>query len=244
MYRPGLAWDAERLLLYVVHPDVDAVTLVDLERGTIVETTNYAPRRSFIDRVHDWLAPTAAAGPVPHTIRQALLSADGHSLYVAPGGHWSQNNWWEEDADRTGLQVIDTANLSRSVEVDLPRVNTMLLSPDGRLLILHTFEQSHAGDGRPMRINDRIVALSTDDLRARAAFDAGGVDYSHGSDATERYIVHGISPDGTTLYIVRRDYVDGAQSGEIILLDVATMTPTAFRAFDESYDSFVTLMTP
>lgn len=226
IYQPGIAWDSERSLLYVVHADEDVITVVDLERGT-VEATAFVPRQSVTERLLDWLVPPASASPVPWTSRIALLSADGERLFIAgsadrwikqPGTQW--NEGWSEDVTWTGVQVIDTANLSEATEIDLSVVSDMRLSPDGETLVVQTYASTQRESGELLRTEQRIIGLSTDDLSERGEVEMSG-----------SYTVAGFSADGRTLYLNRQWMEGETPHVELIALDTETWTSTVARAF-------------
>jgi hypothetical protein len=230
IYDPGIAWDTERELLYIVHAETDSVTVVNLETGATT-TTEYAPRQSLTGKLLDWLVPAAAASPVPHTSRIAVLSPDGQSLFVAgTADHWNKEpgtNWndgWPEELSWTGLQVLDTSNLSESRTIDLPPISGMTLSPDGSRLILQTFTHGQVDNGQSVRENQQIVALAADDLRQLGAIDIPG-----------EYTIHGFSADGAHLYVSERLFIDEIPSIDLLVIDLDTWTATVARTLDDTW---------
>ncbi len=137
-YQPGLAWDLERSLLYVVHADRDALTVVDLELGGVLRHQERLVPLSALQRVLAWLAPPAhAKGPWPGVTRRALLSPDGSRLYVSGSiGELSVDaeKGREFVEEPEGLRVIDTKSLEEVGRAELP-VSDVVLSPDGRRLV-------------------------------------------------------------------------------------------------------------
>jgi hypothetical protein len=155
MYRPGLAWDLMRSLLYVVHADSDRITVVDLAKGDVRQQADIRPPQSLLERLLGWLATSAQAKAVPGTEKWAALDPDGNRLYVV-GLHsemerkdGSQEWAWRQVP--LGLQVIATDDLTELQRLDLA-VNDLALSPDGRWLLLTGAYDVTGADGQLKRV--------------------------------------------------------------------------------------------
>ena len=149
IYTPGLAWDLDRELLYVVHADEDKVTVVDLAKGDVIRRSEIKPRVSSIGRVVRWLVPAVEAKFVPGTLRRVVLSPDGTRLYavgVRQEVTEKREGEWSSQAVPLGLKVIATEDLSQIGYLDLP-VSDLSLSPDGnQLLLAGSFAFSENGE--------------------------------------------------------------------------------------------------
>lgn len=230
-HRPGLAWDTERGLLYVVHATDDLIMVVDLNRGVIAETTAFAPQQSLSDRLFDWLVPTAAAKGGPASGRIMVLSDDGQRLFIGP--YSDRNTWFNEDLNQYPLQIIDTDNLKESREIDLPTIGDMRLSPDGSLLVLQTYVHATNADGQPMKANQQFVGLSVDDLR-----DAGEIELPGNGESlrpTTNYEIAGFSADSRSMFAIRRTSTDDSQSVDLLAIDLETWEATVERTLDETW---------
>lgn len=142
IYQPGLAWDLERGLLYVVHADEERITVVDLEAGVVMVQSDISKPRSLFDRFADWLVPSATAAAVPWTSKLVALSEDGSRLYVA-GTHdelTEDENGEYVRANDTELVIVDTERLEETDRLDLGTIVGMQLTRDGRHLIVRSYE--------------------------------------------------------------------------------------------------------
>lgn len=194
MFSPGLAWDLARERLYIAHADVDAFTVVDLAGGTVLRQTAVQSHTSVIGRIAGWLMPSVAAKGGPTTNRWATLSTDGMRLFVIGQQSiptQSTNSQWQISTTPTGLQVIDTETLHEVRRLDLP-ADAMMLSPDGRQLLLDTFRDDRADRTHTLVILDaeRLTELG------RSDFDAA-------------FMLDGFSRDGRYVYLHQTANVGG-----------------------------------
>jgi hypothetical protein len=131
---PGLAWDIRSGRLYVVHPDADVVTVVDLAAHRIVAQVDAAAHASA------WLGAlgvgVAAAKLEPGSDRSAALSPDGSRLYVVGSLRTVTGTGPDATFSQTpvGGFVLDTRTLSRLETIDLP-VDRVAVAPSGRTLL-------------------------------------------------------------------------------------------------------------
>jgi hypothetical protein len=218
-YLPGLAWDLEHDLLYVVHADTDEITVVDLAQGEISRQATVHPRYTLLERLGNWLVPVAAAkGSVPGTEKRAVLSPDGTRLYVA--GLRSEMTRREDDQEwiwhevpsglqigsgqrhrvkRTGewiwhevplgLQVIATGDLAELGRVDLA-VSDLALSPDGRWLLLASTQEVTQADGGIEHVGRGLYLFDAQQLQ----------EVAHLAPEVE-FRLNGFSPDGRYAYV-------------------------------------------
>ncbi len=81
-YVAGRAWDTQNERLYIVHPDVDRITVVDLAAGTILKQGSVSARVSLLDRFWNHLVLPVEAKLNPGAGYQTALSSDGTRLYL------------------------------------------------------------------------------------------------------------------------------------------------------------------
>ncbi len=184
MYSPGLAWDWERSVLYVVHVDEDKVTVVDLVKGAVIKQMLIRPQQSLLKWIAESLVPTAEAKGGPERGRRAVLSRDGKRLYV----------FSQKTADgllrATNLRVIATDGMREISHID-DLLADFALTPDGKSLLVIKGEivRPHGFD---MMVSRDVYVLDAETLRERAHARANQVDYL-GFD--------GFSPDDLYAYV-------------------------------------------
>jgi len=193
MFTPGLAWDRTSDRLFVVHADVDAVTVVDLIGGVILARSAVQPQSSVLGRVTNWLMPSVAAKGGPTTSRTVALSNDGNRLYAI--GQRTEivkqpNGQARERTIPLGLQVIDTGNLTELRHLDLS-ANDMALSPDGQRLLVHTFHDDDTGTASTgSGAKHALVVLDAERLTERGQVGLNTA-----------FSLAGFSPDGRFAYL-------------------------------------------
>jgi hypothetical protein len=193
MYRPGLAWNLQRNLLYVSHADEDRVTVVDLQEGAVLRQVEIRSRQSLLERLLGWGATVAEAKIVPGDEKRAVLSPDGSRLYVVglrremlPAGDGDGWTWHETPL---GLQVIATEDLTEVQTLNLP-VNDLALSPDGRWLLVTGAYDTTASNGEMERVEHGLYVVDGASLKVSA----------HLLPESEVYL-QGFSRDGRHAYI-------------------------------------------
>jgi hypothetical protein len=193
MYLPGLAWNLERDLLYVVHADSDRISVVDLVQGEVRRQSEIRPAQSLLERLLGRLATPAQAKAVPGTEKKAVLSPDGDRLYVVglrSEMEWNENkqewNWYQVPL---GLQVIATDGLAELQHPDLP-VNNLVLSPNGEWLMLAGAYDVTGADGHLERVAGGLYLVDVHTMQV-----AG-----HLLPESE-VSLHGFSPDGRYGYV-------------------------------------------
>jgi hypothetical protein len=190
MYRPGLAWDLRRSLLYVVQADSDKITVVDLAEGEVRRQADIRPAQSLLERFLGWLATPAQAKAVPGTERWAALNPNGDQLYVV--GLRSEMERREDSQEWTwrqtplGLEVIATGDLTELQRLDLP-VNDLALSPDGKWLLLSGAYDATGADGQSERMTRGFYLVDTHSLQVAQHLLPDSEVYLHGFSADGRY---------------------------------------------------------
>lgn len=131
---PAVVWDSDNERALVVEATRDVVTEIDLNTGAVTEHTWEIPE-AFLTSLFMWLTPPAQAkGPSVGTRRDAILSPDGRSLYVA-----TAVSTLEETASKAvpqNLIAIDTETW-QIAGVFEATADTLYASPDG----VHLFAQ-------------------------------------------------------------------------------------------------------
>jgi hypothetical protein len=142
IYKPGLAWDLDRELLYIAHADEDRITVVDLNAGVVRIQSDIGQPRSMLDQFIDWLAPSAHAKGAPWTTKLAQLSPDGSRLYIA-GLHEAFTEIDDGEivrSDATDLVIVDTDSIEEIERLRLGTIVGMQATPDGRHLLVRSYE--------------------------------------------------------------------------------------------------------
>lgn len=184
MYNPGLAWDLERSLLYVVHPDEDKITVVDLPKGVVIVQTPIRPSQSLLEWISNSLVPAAEAKGGPELNVRVILSRDGERLYV-----FSQEN--EMGLLKVAhLRVIATNGMREMNHLD-ELLTDFALTPNGKSLLIVKGEivTSHGFD---MIVNRDVYVLDAQTLRERIHVRV---------DQADQLWFDGFSPDGSYAYL-------------------------------------------
>lgn len=184
MYSPGLAWDFNRNVLYIVHADDDKVTVVDLINGTIIKQTQIRPAQSFLERISDSLAPTAKAKGGPWLEARVNLSRDGKRLYV----YRQKNEGGLLSA--TSLCVIATDGMREIGHLD-ELLTDFALTPDSKSLLVVKGEIVRS-NGFDMLVNRDVYVLDAETLRERIHVRI---------DQAGQLWLAGFSPDGRYAYL-------------------------------------------
>jgi len=184
MYNPGLAWDLERGVLYVVHSDDDKVTVFDLAKGTVVQQSHIRPQQSFLKWISDSLAPTAEAKGGPELGARVILSRDGERLYV-----FSQETEMGL-LKTTGLRVIATNGMREISHLD-ELLTDFALTPNGKSLLVVKGEIVRLY-GFDMMVNRDVYVLDAETLQERIHLRV---------DQADQLWFDGFSPDDRYAYL-------------------------------------------
>ena len=184
MYNPGLAWDLERGVLYVVHSDDDKVMVFDLAKGIVVQQSHIRPQQSFLKWISDSLAPTVEAKGGPELGARVILSRDGERLYV-----FSQETEMGL-LKATDLRVVATNGLREISRLD-ELLTDFALTPDGKslLVVKGEIDKSYGFD---MLVNRDVYVLDAETLRERIHVRI---------DKVDQLWFDGFSPDGRYAYL-------------------------------------------
>ncbi|MDH3606708.1 MAG: hypothetical protein OER12_06905 [Acidimicrobiia bacterium] len=222
---PGLAWDAEQELIYVVHADGNSISVGDLATGS-VETRRLGESPSLWATAFAWLIPPAEAkGAANEAVRQAWLNGDGTRLISTGTQHDYLRN--QDNGQLTIISqplevlIIDTTTLEVLERLDLGTTRGSV-SPDGSRWIL-TGEDSRqvvcdelchgvVGGDPEFVVDDTIFAglyiIDTGTLEIVAHLEPGSNYYTQ-SHHGHQLITEHFGPDG--------DFYESidVQSGEV-----------------------------
>jgi hypothetical protein len=185
---PGVAWDLENRLLYVTHPEDDEVTVVDLDTGQLKIRETVATPSPFLERLAQWLVPTAQAKLSEGTIERVTLSPDGSRLYVTGERQEASGSAteWVYQTLPLGLQVIATEDLTEAAHLDLPATE-LILTPDGNRLLLFGGVSRAAHDQEWTNDWFSVRVLDTTSLEVLAEFQSEGTLRVLGTSPDSRY---------------------------------------------------------
>jgi hypothetical protein len=183
-YSPGLAWDLDHSVLYVVHADDNKVTLVDLVNGTLIKQTQSRPPHSLLDWISNSLATAAEAKGGPWLEARVRLSRDGKRLYV-----FSQKNEMGL-LEASNMRVIATDTMREIGHLD-ELLTDFTLTPDDKslLVVKGEIDKSYGFDVLATR---DVYVLDAATLRERIHIRIDGAD---------ELWFEGFSPDGHYAYL-------------------------------------------
>jgi len=183
-YSPGLAWDLDHSVLYVVHADDNKVTLVDLVNGTLIKQTQSRPPHSLLDWISNSLATAAEAKGGPWLEARVSLSRDGKRLYV-----FSQKNEMGL-LEASNMRVIATDAMREIGHLD-ELLTDFTLTPDDKslLVVKGEIDKSYGFD---VLVNRDVYVLDAATLRERIHVRIDGAD---------ELWFEGFSPDGHYAYL-------------------------------------------
>ncbi|MBI1800968.1 MAG: PD40 domain-containing protein [Chloroflexi bacterium] len=127
LYTPGVAFSRDGQWLYVVHPDEDQLTTVDLTSGSAKAVAITEPQ-SWLDRLLALTAGTAYAkgGALGGADKTAVLAPDEARLYITGGRSEVQ----KDAGSPTGFKEIDTP---LDIQVIVPQSGERLTSEENAL---------------------------------------------------------------------------------------------------------------
>jgi hypothetical protein len=184
MYNPGLAWDLDRKILYIVNAHDDKITVVDLVSGSLLKQTQIRPRQSLLERVSDSFAPAVEAKGGRWLGARVILSDDGERLYVL--GEKTEMGLLRP----VDLRVIATDGM-REISHLRELFTDFALTPDGiSLLVVKTeVDKSHGFD---TLLSQDVYVLDAESLQERTHIQI---------DQVDQIVLHGFSPDGRYAYL-------------------------------------------
>ena len=135
IYLPARAMSPDGSRYYVIHPDTDRVTIVDLEEMSLERTVEIVKRKSPLERLASGFlglfVSTAEAKGGLYMSKQTLLSPDGRWLYIT-GVEDGDPHIPPYGRKPIGLKVVNTETMDVVYEEE--GIGSIALSPDGRWL--------------------------------------------------------------------------------------------------------------
>ncbi|HXQ37218.1 MAG TPA: hypothetical protein VN843_24625 [Anaerolineales bacterium] len=183
-YSPGLAWDLERNLLYIVHADDDKITVVDLLKGSVVKHAQIRARQPLLEWMSDLLVPAAKAKGGPWLGARVLLSRDGERLYV-----------FSEKTEMGLSEPVDLRVIAIDGMREIAHRNELLtdfaVTPDGKSLLIVKAEVDNSY-GFDTLVSRDVYVLDAKALRERTHIRI---------DQVDQLVFNGFSPDGRYAYL-------------------------------------------
>jgi hypothetical protein len=184
MYSPGLAWDADRKLLYIAHADDDKITVVDLQKRSVVKQAQIQARQPFLQWIADSLSPAAEAKGGPWLGVRLLLSNDGKRLYV-----------FREKTEMGISKSVDLRVIATDGMREISHLNDLLtdfaLTPDGKSLLVVKAEVDKSY-GFDSMVSRDVYVLDSETLKEHTHIRI---------DQVDQLWFDGFSPDGRYAYL-------------------------------------------
>ena len=222
-YEAGRAWDMARERLYLVHPDADRISVVDLaQRKLVTQVTIHRPV-GILERFLNWLVAPAEAKMASGVVRQAVVSPDGGRLYVTGWRNEvvSKNGNVDWGQVPLGLSVIRLDTFAEERHLDLP-VSQVAVSPDGHRLLLAGYWKEPQGGQR----GSGLYLIDATNLNQLGSFDTGTI-----------FAIEGFGPSGLA-YVSRWE----ALHEMIEVLDLGTLHLGAKRELDGYYNGLISVV--
>ncbi len=233
---PGVAMSPDGSLLYVVHGDADRVTVVDLLSLTVERTVELARSQSTLARAGGWLrdrfAQRAEAKGGVYRSKRALVSPDGHRLYVTGTADLTcagQPTFPCVEGNPIGLEVVDLQSMR--IVREIPGFSTLATSPDGRWLVGYgdAADYRHpAADGSGTMIGFGATIIDTSSWCVARV--APGVPFTQVA----------VSRDGRFAYLVSQVPGDEAKPS-LTVVELATGKVSGRRAIDGGWITLIGL---
>ena len=145
-YEPGIAFDPNRDVLYVVHGDEDKFTTIDFTKRKVTKV-DVRVKTSWLDQLMALTAGVAHAKGMDGTTKQVVTSQDGNYLYVVgttESYSKNSNGNWDVAQTFVGLQVIATGDGS-IVDQKESEANSVTQSSDRKYLLLTGWDNENTG---------------------------------------------------------------------------------------------------
>jgi DNA-binding beta-propeller fold protein YncE len=184
MYSPGLAWDSDHKLLYIAHADDNKITVVDLQKGSVVKQAQIQARQPFLQWIADSLVPAAQAKGGPWLGVRLLLSNDGKRLYV-----------FREKTEMGIVKSVDLRVIATDGMREISHLNDLLtdfvLTPDGKSLLVVKAEVDKSY-GFDSMVSREVYILDSETLQEHTHIRI---------DQVDQLWLDGFSPDGQDVYL-------------------------------------------
>jgi hypothetical protein len=222
-YEAGRAWDVARERLYLVHPDADRISVVDLAQGKLVTQVTIHRPVGVLERFLNWLVVPAEAKMASGVVRQAVVSPDGGRLYMTGWRNEvvSKNGTVDWGQIPLGLSVTRLDTLTEERHLDLP-VSQVVVSPNGQRVLLAGYRKEPQGGQH----GSGLYVLDAADLNQLASFEAGTT-----------FAIEGFGPGGLA-------YVSRWQASDemIGVLDLGTLRLGAERKLDGYWNGLISVV--
>jgi hypothetical protein len=139
-WQPATVFAPDKAALYIVHADEERLTTVDFAART-TDTQPITQPQSWIERLLALTARTAQAKVINGTSRQAAISPDGTTLYVAGVQRAFEQDQYLETS--LGMQVIDIATGAELQHIN-SAAQSISVAPDGSRIYLHCWKNDPA----------------------------------------------------------------------------------------------------
>ncbi len=170
-FSPALVPSPDSTRLYIVHPDANAITVVNLKEGRVERTESIHPSISAARHLFGWLTPeqVAAKEAQESTDAQATIAPDGRTLAIT-GTMVHPRDDGSYDVTDQGVRFVDLRTFTETGHVLQQQYQgyahplTVQWSADGRLLYIGNISNDSA-DAYQLRVMDArshaIIALQT-----------------------------------------------------------------------------------
>ncbi len=140
-WQPGIDFDPRRNILYLIQADKANLVRVQIDNQKI-QTQSIKPVLTWWEKFLNKTAGTAKAKVLFGTIKQAVLSPDGTTLYVNGfSGHpiKDERGNWQFNSEPTGLHVINASTSEEIVHLET-QASDLSLSGEGQKLFLYGWD--------------------------------------------------------------------------------------------------------
>jgi hypothetical protein len=189
-WQPAVVFAPDKAALYLVHADEERLTTVDFAART-VRTQPIAQPQSWLERLLALTAETAHAKMINGAARQAAISPDGTTLYVAGVQHAIEQGQYR--GTPLGVQVIDVATGSERQRID-STAQSVSVAAAGDRIYLHGWQRDPA--------NSSVIAwtevVDTSTLAPIATLEDLALVVTRRLDGEPILLSHVTLPDGRT----------------------------------------------
>jgi hypothetical protein len=178
-FSPGIVASPDSTRLFIVHPDADAITVINLEAGRVERTERIHLFVSAARQLFGWLMPRrVAAKEAPEsTDAQATISPDGYTLAITGTMIYPRDDD-SDDVTNQGVRFVDlrtfteTGHLLQQQYQGYARRLTVQWSADGRLLYIGNVTGSTMPDGSKDTYQLRVMDTRSHAITATRTYVA------------------------------------------------------------------------